>query len=115
MGFFSKLFGSKESGKAADGPEAALRDYIQTHLPESYTRSKKFRLDIQPGDPMEVRVALDMGADGSDYKDFSQEDFENLAELEASYLLTEKLPSPPVPADFTLDMMFPGRTISVQP
>lgn len=115
MGFFSKLFGSKESGKAADGPEAALRDYIQTHLPESYTRSKKFCLDIQPGVPAKVRIALDMEGDGSDYRGFSQEDLENLAELEAGYLLSEKITDPPVPADFTLDMMFPGRTISVQP
>ena len=55
-----------------------------------------------------------MEADGSDYKGFSQEDFENLAELEAGYLLSEKIADPPVPANFTLDMMFPGRTIPVQ-
>ena len=114
MGFFSKLFGSKKSGKATEEPEAVLRDYIQTHLPESYTRSKKFRLDIQPGNPAKVRIALDMEADGSDYKGFSQEDFENLAELEAGYLLSEKIADPPVPANFSLDMMFPGRTIPVQ-
>jgi len=110
MGIFSKLF----SKPAAEDPEVLLRRYIDEKLPKGYVSSPKYAVDIRgEGDKYAARLTLDMTADGSDYSEFSVEDYLNLSELEGSYILEECLNAPPVPAEFTLNLLFDDRGMAL--
>ncbi len=110
MGFFSKLF----SKPAQEPPEVLLRRYIDENLPKSYVSSPKYAVDIQKqGDKYFVRLALDMTADGSDYSDFSVQDYLNISELEGGYVVENCLNAPPVPAEFSLDLLFDERGMAL--
>ncbi len=114
MGLFSKLFGGKDAGTSG-GAASPLRSYFDENLPKSYTQSKKYAVHIQEeAGKAAARITLDMLADGSDYKGFGEEDYWNLAEMESGYLLTGCVAEPPVPTDFTLELVFGGgRTVTV--
>ncbi len=106
MSIFSKLF----SRPADDPPEVLLRRYIDSSLPKNYVTSPKYAVDIQKeGDRYAVRLTLDMTADGSDYSTFTVQDYLNISELEGGYLLENCLNAPPVPADFSLNLLFDER------
>ena len=111
MGLFSKLFSSK---KAPESPEETLRQYIDANLPKNYVTSPKYAVEITSGGKeYNVKLTLDMTADGSDYSDFSLEDYLNLSELEGGYLLENCLNSPPVPAQFSLNLLFDERGMAL--
>lgn len=114
MGLFAKLFGGKEAG--GNGGAGGLREYIDGNLPKNYVQSKKYKVEIQEaGGRSAARVTLDMLADGSDYSGFGDADYAQLAEMESGYLLTGCLDSPPVAADFTLELVFGGgRVVTVE-
>ncbi|MDE6455230.1 MAG: hypothetical protein K2L38_04825, partial [Dysosmobacter sp.] len=108
MGLFSKLFGGRDSA-----PASPLRSYIDGSLPKNYTRSRKYAVDILESERRAAAtVTLDMLADGSDFGGFDEGDYLNLAEIEASYLLTDCIAEPPVPTDFTLKLVFGGGRIA---
>ncbi len=111
MGLFSMLFGRKKRA-----PASPLQRYIDENLPENYTQSRKYAVSLlESGRRAAAKITLDMLADGSDYTDFGDADYAQLAELESSYLLTGCLSKPPVPTDFTLDLVFSaGRVITVE-
>ncbi len=110
MGFFSKLF----SKPAQEPPEVLLRRYIDENLPKSYVTSPKYAVDIQKqGDKYLARLSLDMTADGSDYSTFSVEDYLNISELEGGYVLENCLNAPPVPAEFSLNLIFDERGMAL--
>ena len=118
MGLFSflgKLFGGRKTETGTAGQEQALREFLDQALPKSYVRSKLYAVAIvRSGGEYAARVTLDMQADGSDYGGFSEEDYENLSELESSYLM-EQLEDPPVPVRVTFDMVFDGgRKITME-
>ena len=109
MGFFSSLFRKKTA--AAPGN---LRGFIDGSLPKYYTQSSKYAVNIlESANRAVVKITLDMTADGSDYSDFGEGDYRNLAELEGGHLLTGCLAEPPVPTDFTLELVFPGGRSAV--
>jgi len=106
MGIFSKLF----SKPAQEPPEVLLRRYIDEHLPKNYVTSPHYAVDIRKeGGGLAAYVFLDMTADGSDYSSFSLQDYLDLSELEATYLLESCLNAPPVPADIRLNLRFDER------
>lgn len=110
---FSKLFGGHDSG-APSASGSPLRSYIDKSLPKNYTRSRKYAVMVQEAEgKASAKIVLDMLADGSDYKDFGEADYAQLAEMESSYLLTGCLAEPPVPTDFTLELVFSGGRTAV--
>lgn len=110
MGFFSKLFAKP----AQEPPEVLLRRYIDENLPKNYVSSPKYAVDIQQqGGKLLARITLDMTADGSDYSDFSVDDYLNISELEGGYVLENCLNAPPVPAEFSLDLLFDERGMAL--
>lgn len=111
MGFFSNLFGGgKKAEEAGDANAQALKQFFQEKLPANYVNSPKYAISVTRGDKgYETRINLDMGSDGSDYAGFSQEDFENLAELESSYVFDEFVKDPPVTVTVIFDMDFGPR------
>ncbi len=110
MGIFSKLF----SKPAKEAPEVLLRQYIDQHLPKNYVTSPKYAVDIQPqGKGFLARLTLDMTADGSSYEDFQLEDYLNISELEGGYVLENCLNDPPVPTEFSLNLLFDERGMAL--
>ena len=114
MGLFSKLFGGKDNAAPAGGA-GSLRSYLDGNLPKNYTQSKKYAVSIQEeAGKAAASITLDMLAYGSDYSGFGEGDYWNLAEMESGYLLTGCIAEPPVPTDFTLEMVFGGgQTVTV--
>ena len=115
--FFLGLAALLLAGGAA-GPKdhtGEVREYLQQNLPESYTASSLFALEVREEDGVcSARITLDMAADGSDYTSFGEDDFMMLAELEAGYLLENALTEPPVPTDFLLEMRVGEEPILVE-
>lgn len=119
MGFFSflsKLFGGKDSGAAGGSPAGKLRSYLDANLPKSYVQSKKYAVSIQEADgAYDVKITLDMLVDGSDYSGYGDANYQELAELESGYVLTECIGNPPAAANVTLELVFGGgRVITVE-
>ncbi len=114
MGLFSKLFGGKAAASSG-APSSPLRSYLDGNLPKNYTQSKKYAVNIIESEKRTAAaITLDMLADGSDYSGFGEGDYGSLAEMESGYLLTGCIAEPPVPTDFTLEMVFGGgRTVTV--
>lgn len=110
MGIFSKLF----SKPAKESPEVLLRRYIDQNLPKNYVASPKYAVDIQPqGEGYFARLTLDMTSDGSTYEDFKLEDYLNLSELEGGYVIENCLAHPPVPTEFSLNLLFDERGMAL--
>ncbi len=110
MGIFAKLF----SKPAPEPPEVLLRRYIGEKLPKSYVTSPKYDVDIRKeGGKLTAYVSLDMTADGSDYSSFTLQDYLDLSELEAGYILEKCLTDPPVPAEFFVELIFDERGMAL--
>lgn len=98
-----------------EDPAPGIRDYIGENLPESYTASPLYALDVREEQGVcTASITLDMLADGSDYTGFGEDDYMMLAELEAGYLLENALKDPPAPTDFVLVMRFGEEEIRVE-
>lgn len=96
-------------------PAQLVREYIRGRLPKSYTASPLFALSVrEEGGVCTARITLDMYADGSDYARFGEDDYMMLAELEAGFLLDDRLRNPPAPVSFFLRMCFDGEEIRVE-
>ena len=121
MGFFSKLFsslfggGAKKKEEVNDPNVQALKQFFKDKLPANYVNSPKYAISITRGDKgYEARINLDMGSDGSDYTGFGKDDFDNLSELESSYVFDEFIKDPPVTVTVIFDMDFgPKNKITV--
>ena len=116
MGFFSKLFssffggGGKKQEEANDPNVQALERDFKEKLPANYVNSPKYAVSVtQDGRGYAAVITLDMGSDGSDYTGFGKDDFENLSELESSYVFDEFLQNPPVPVRAAFIMDFGPR------
>lgn len=98
----------KEADRSAE-----VKEHIASALPESYTQSPLYKAEVtRDGDVYIADVVLDVGADGSDVSEFTDEDFPLFGELEANYLLTECLPGSPVDTTYVLHLQF-GDDIEV--
>lgn len=85
----------------------ALKAYVEEGLPQAYLASDMYAIEIAEGEnEYTVKLTLDMCADGSEYLDYTDEDYLMISEMEAAYLLISCIGEPPVPASFTLDMVF---------
>ena len=120
MGFFSflaNLFGGgKDGAKTGGSPADRLRSWLDANLPANYVKSKQYVVSIQEaGGAYNAKITLDMLADGSDYSDFGDQNYRELAELESNYLLTGCMANPPAAVNFTLELVFGGgRVITVE-
>lgn len=115
MGLFSKLFGGGQSAGKGASSGGGIREYLDANLPKNYVQSKKYAVSIQESaGRASARITLDMLADGSDYSGFGEADYCQLSEMESGYLLTDCIADPPVPTDFTLELVFGGgRCVTV--
>lgn len=117
MGFFSNLFGggAKKAAEVSDENAQALKQFFKEKLPANYVNSPKYTISITRGDKdYEARINLDMSSDGSDFTGFGKDDFENLSELESSYVFDEFVKGPPVTVTVIFDMDFgPKNRITV--
>lgn len=103
-------------GNQAKEQTDELKAYIEEGLPQDYLASDMYAIEIAEGqNEYTARLTLDMRADGSEYLDYTDEDYRMLSEMEAAYLLISCIAEPPVPTSFTLDMVFgEGVTITVE-
>ena len=110
MGLFSNLFGGGAK-KPEETDTQALQRFFKDKLPKNYVNSPRYAVTITQGaGGYEARINLDMTADGSQYEDFSQDNFAELADWESEFAF-DRLADPPVTVNVTFDMDFGGKNI----
>lgn len=84
-----------------------VKEHITSVMPEDYAQSSLYKVEVtRDGDVYTADVILDMCSDGSDFSDFTDEDYVLLGEMEANYLLTECLAGAPVDTAYVLHLQY---------